>query len=194
MGIEQVIQQAQSRRQAREQAREQARTSFLALDKADRTELLSEFADIVMADEAAHSEPAPAPRARAVEVLAHNGESKRSKTDHAEELVKGQPGITTKEVAKHIKQSPRTAGSTLAQLAKNRGTIKSKNGGWYPVAVKASKPTESGGTTRDAIVAVMRVGEHMPGRCVYRQWVQSERVTISIAHEWMDAKIAAVAS
>lgn len=166
VGIEQVIQEAQHRRlareqaeQAREQSRRQARTSFLALDKADRAELLAEFADIVLADEAAHSEPAPVPQTQTVEVLAHNGESKRSKTDQAEELVKARPGITTKEIAAHIKQSPRTAGSTLAQLAKNRGTIKSKNGGWYPVAAKASKaPESSGGTVRDAIIAVMSDG------------------------------------
>lgn len=159
MGIEQVIQQAQSRRQAREQAREQARASFLALNKADRAEMLGEFADVVMADEAAHSSPASAPQSQDAEVLAHNGESKRSKTDLSEDLVKARPGITTKEIAAHIKQSPRTAGSTLAQLAKNRGTIRSKNGGWYLVASKASKaPEGSGGTTRDSIVQVMSDG------------------------------------
>ena len=157
MGIEQVIQQAQSRRQLREQAREKAAASFFALDKADRAELLAEFVDAVMEDEAAHSEPAPvpAPPTRAG-VLARNGESKRSKTDQAEELVKSRPGITTKEIAAYIKQSPRTAGSTLAQLAKNRGSIRSKNGGWYPVTSKTSKATEGGGSKiRDSIVHVM---------------------------------------
>jgi hypothetical protein len=165
VGIEQVIQEAQSKRLAREQAREQARTSFLALDKDDRTELLAEFADVVMADKMAPSTSALAPplQSRASDVAARTRKAKQTKTDQAEDLVKARPGITTKEIATHIKQSPRTAGSTLNQLAKKRGSIKSKNGGWYPVASKApSKSADSGGTAigtvRDAIIMVMSDG------------------------------------
>jgi hypothetical protein len=168
VGIEQVIQEAQSRRLLREQTREQARASFLALDKADRAEMLGEFADIVMADKAASNEPpprsapappAPAPSRPAPAVLASATEPKRSKTDQAEELVRTRPGITTKEIAAHIEQSPRTAGSTLAQLAKNRGSISSKDGAWYPVTSKTSKTTEgSGSKVRDSIIEVMNNG------------------------------------
>jgi hypothetical protein len=159
VGIEQVIQEAQSRRLLREQTREQARASFLALDRADRAEMLGEFADIVMADKEASSEPSPAPSRPASAVLASVTEPKRSKTDQAEELVRTRPGITTKEIAAHIEQSPRTAGSTLAQLAKNRGSIRSKDGAWYPVASKTSQTTEgSGSKVRDSIIEAMSDG------------------------------------
>lgn len=153
-GIEQVLQRVQSSRHLREAAR----TAFVALSKADRAEMLAEFADMVMADEGASNE-LPVSQSQTAAVPDHAREAKRSKTDYAEDLVRTHPGITTKEIARHIKQSPRTAGSTLNQLATKRGTIKNKNGGWYPVTSKASKTAEgSGGTIRDSIAQVMSDG------------------------------------
>lgn len=78
--------------------------------------------------------------------------SKKTKMDLAEELIRSSPGVTTRDVAAHIEQSPKVAGTTLNQIMKKRETIKNRAGKWYPVA----SPDE--GTFRDAINEVLGDG------------------------------------
>jgi hypothetical protein len=153
-GIEQLLQQVQSR-QSRKPLREAARSAFAALDSSERRELFAEFAEMVMADEAAPNKPtAPeaVPASIQVAVASPTNGGVMSKIDRAEQLVMAQPGISSREVGTIIGQTPSTAGSTLSQLAERRGTVENRNGGWYPVPKKDADGTPS---IRDLIVAVM---------------------------------------
>lgn len=153
-GIEQLLQQVQSRKPLREAAR----AAFAALDSGERREMLAEFVEMVMADEAAPKAPAAAPSAPAAPPVSvaspANGETMR-KIDKAEQLVMANPGISSREVGARIGQTPSTAGSTLSQLADRRGTVENRNGGWYPVPKTITNVTS---TVRDLIVAVMSDG------------------------------------
>jgi hypothetical protein len=67
----------------------------------------------------------------------------RSKTDRAEEFILANPGVTTRQVAELIEQSPKVAGTTLNQIMRKRESIVNVDGKWYSrnsPEVKAKQP------------------------------------------------------
>jgi hypothetical protein len=81
------------------------------------------------------------------------------KTDRAEALVWAHPdGITAAEVGKVIRQDPKTASSTLHQVAKTRGTIfwSHTRRAWRPAGEHCWTRPKT--TLRDAITAALSAG------------------------------------
>ena len=145
------IQGLLQRVQGKKARMDHARAAVGALEPDEHDELLAEMVERA----AARSTPVIAVTIGEPTVVA----SGKTKTDLAEDLVRSQPGITTKQIASMIGQSAKVAGTTLHSIKEKRGSVENRNGGWYPVT-KRSSPE---GTVRELILKAMQ-GANRPLR------------------------------